>query len=150
MNRPANPYRLPGTLAPDLAQTLDYWRGLRRGSAEIPFWDDLNLLDLPDLSARVLLIDVFSRPERFRFNSVGAELQTTQTKPFEGEFLDMITMDHPLEFLRSQCSATVESRGPTFYDCGSQRADRAEYSRLLLPMWGDGRISMLLGVVASQ
>jgi hypothetical protein len=45
-----------------------------------------------------------------------------------------------LQFLVSQCSATVESRAPTYY-----RNDGAEgYSRLVLPLWGYGRIGMLL------
>ena len=149
MNRPPNPYRLPATLAPDLARLRTYWRGLLRGSAEIPFWDDLNPADFSDLSSRVLLIDVFSLPERFRFNLVGTELQETQTKPIDGEFLNKIAMNYPLEFLRSQCSATVECAGPTFHQQDAQQSpDRSAYSRLLLPMWGDGRISMLLGGIA--
>jgi hypothetical protein len=37
-------------------------------------------------------------------------------------------------------SATVEGRAPTYYRSG----DGAGYSRLVLPLWGDGRIGMLL------
>jgi hypothetical protein len=37
----------------------------------------------------------------------------------------------------------VEARAPTYY-----RDAEGPSSRLLLPMWGDGRISMLLGAVA--
>jgi hypothetical protein len=38
------------------------------------FWDDARLSDLPDLSDRLLLIDVFQRPERLRFGLVGKGL----------------------------------------------------------------------------
>lgn len=149
MKRSANPYCLPTTLTPDLARVADYWRGLLRASAEIPFWDDLNLENLPDLVPRLLLIDAFFQPERFRFNHVGAELQTLQPKPITGEFLDEASLDCPLEFMRSQCSATVECEAPTFYKQDAiPDPVRTGYSRLLLPMWGDGHISMLLGVVA--
>ena len=149
MKRSANPYCLPGTLATDLARVAAYWRGLLRGSAEMPFWDDLNLGDLPDLSSHLLLIDVFSLPERFRFNHVGAELQAMQPTPIVGDFLDQVSLKCPLEFMRSQCSATVESGTPTLHKQGAaQSPAQPGYSRLLLPMWGDGRISMLLGAVA--
>lgn len=149
MNQYANPFRLPRTLAPDLARVEAYWRGLLRGSAEIPFWDDLNLGNLPDLTSRLLLIDTFSLPERFRFNHVGTELEVLQPKPIVGEFLDGVKLKRPLEFLRSQCSATVEGGIPTFYKQeGFQSSVQPDYSRLLLPMWGDGHISMLLGAVA--
>jgi hypothetical protein len=148
MKQPTNPYQLPGTLAPELARVAAYWRGLLRGSAEIPFWDDLNLGDLPDLSSRMLLIDVFPPPERFRFNLVGVELETLQAKPIMGEFLDEVALNCPLEFLRSQCSATVECGAPTYYKQRAiQNSVRIGYSRLLLPLWRDGRISMLLGAV---
>ena len=98
---------------------------------------------------RLLLIDAFFQPERFRFNHVGAELQTLQPKPITGEFLDEASLDCPLEFMRSQCSATVECEAPTFYKQDAiPDPVRTGYARLLLPMWGDGHISMLLGVVA--
>lgn len=149
MKQPANPYRLPRTLAPDLVRVAAYWRGLLRGSAEIPFWDDLNLEGLPDLSSRLLLIDAFSQPERFRFNLVGADLQAMQPEPVTGKFLDEVSLNSPFEFMRSQCSATVESGAPTFdKQSATQGSVRTGYSRLLLPMWGDGHISMLLGAVA--
>jgi hypothetical protein len=47
----------------------------------------------------------------------------------------------PFGYLRAQCSATVEARAPTCHE------DAAGYSRILLPMWGDGHIGMLLGAV---
>ena len=60
-----------------------------------------------------------------------------------GRFIDELVLSGPLEFLRSQCSAAVEARAPTFYRHESKPA----YARILLPMWGDGRIGMLLGAV---
>ncbi len=51
-----------------------------------------------------------------------------------------MALDGRLKFLRAQASATVEARAPTFYR-------GAGYARMLLPMWGDGRIGMLLGAL---
>ncbi|WP_041373032.1 PAS domain-containing protein [Phenylobacterium zucineum] len=132
-----HPYAVPGRLPADLERVYAYWKGLLRGSAQIPFWDDARLTDLPDLAGRLFLVDAFQRPERFRFGTVGEDLPAD----LSGLFLDEVEPPTPFEFLLSQASATVEAQAPTYV--------RAEdgYARLLLPMWGDGRISMLLGAV---
>jgi hypothetical protein len=141
-----HPYAVPSGLSSDLSRVNAYWKGLLRGGANMPFWDDVNLLDLPDLVGRMLLIDVFDRPERFRFDIVGQALVSEEVA---GKFIDEMDLGAPFEFLRSQCSATVEAAAPTFFHQGGadQSSAARAYSRLLLPMWGEGRIGMLLGVV---
>lgn len=136
-----HPYGLPVRLSPDQTRVLAYWRGLLRGGATMPFWDDAKLSDLPDLADRLFLVDVFQGPERFRFGVVGEALTSDG---MAGLFLDETDLRSPFEFLRSQCSATVESAEPSHF--AAEAAERL-YVRLLLPMWGDGRISMLLGAV---
>lgn len=140
------PYSIPSYLPPNLERVLAYWKGLLRGGATMPFWDDARLTDLPDLADRLVLIDAFDRPERFRFASVGHGLAS---EGLEGEFLDEVELAPPFEFLRSQCAATTEAAGPTYFHFeGPGRGTPARaYGRLLLPMWGDGRIGMLLGAV---
>lgn len=137
------PFEAPTRLPPDLGRVEAYWRGLLRGEAAMPFWDDARLEDLPDLKDHLFLIDVFDMPERFRFAMVGAEIGGPS---LEGCFLDEVALGPPFGFLRSQCSATVEASAPTFYR-GPADAAATTHSRLLLPMWGGGRISMILGVV---
>jgi hypothetical protein len=140
-----HPYAVPNRLSPDLVRVQAYWRGLLRGNAEVPFWDDAKLSDLPDLTDCMVLIDVFDRPQRFRFNLVGKALDNGD---LAGRFLDEVAPDGPFEFLGSQCGATVEGAHPTCFrrERGAP-AGSSPYARLLLPMWGDGRISMLMGVV---
>lgn len=139
------PYALPQHLEPDLARVLAYWDGLKRGEANMPFWDDVNISVLPDLLDRLMLIDVFNRPVRFRLAIVGDEIEAQHGGELAGKFLDELEVRDPLSFMNSQSSATVESRAPTYYR--SSVAGPGGYSRLLLPMWGDGHIGMLLGVV---
>ncbi len=134
------PYSIPTRLSPDLARVHSYWKSLLRGAANIPFWDDVNLSDLPDLADRLLLIDAFERLERFRFNHLG---QALRAEVLAGKFIDEMEPMWPFEFLRSQCSATVEAAAPTYYRQEGART----YERLLLPLWGEGRIGMLLGAV---
>jgi hypothetical protein len=137
-----NPYPLPDRLSPSLQRVLSYWEGLKRAGNEMPFWDDVKLSALPDLTDRLLLIDALPDPERFRINTIGADVG--ESAALRGKFLDEETLPGRLDYLLSQCNATVEARTPTFY-----RHDGAPpYARILLPMWGDGRIGMLLGAVA--
>src|SRR6185369_8598360 len=115
----------------------------------MPFWDDVNLSAFPDLSGRLMLIEVFSKPVRFRLGMLGEELKEQHSSDIVGKFLDEIEVRLPLQYLHSQSSAAVESRAPTYYRHGSAEPSGSRttdaYSRLLLPMWGDGRIGMLLG-----
>jgi hypothetical protein len=136
------PYSLPTAgLSADLARVHSHWNALLRGAANMPFSDDVSLSGLTDLADRILLIDVFEWPERFRFNQIG---RAFDPESFKGKFIDEVTLKWPFEFLRSQCSATVEAVAPSYYrQDGSTKA----YARLLLPLWGEGRVNMLLGVV---
>jgi len=145
MTAPVKPYALPETLPANLEQVKAYWRSLLRGGAEMPFADDLSLEALPDLSERLALVEVFVLPERFRFAYIGPKLSVEPSTSLGGKFLDEVNPGFPLEFLRSQCSATVESAAPTFYQQAADKDHNASaYSRLIMPLWGDGHISLLL------
>jgi len=146
MKQPAHPFRLPRSLDPDLARIRAYWRGLLRGDAEMPFADDLDMNALADLKDELMVIEVFAEPERFRLDIVGKAIGAPQTV---GRFADEIAPKTPFEFLRAQASVTLEAARPTFFkrDKGTAAGARG-YSRLLLPMWGDGHISLVLGAIA--
>jgi hypothetical protein len=146
----AGPYALPQKLEPDLAQALAYWEGLKRGEANMPFADDLNPSALPAIAERAMLIEASDRPVRFRFAIVGKAIQARYAGDLLGKFLDEIEIHDPLRYLASQASATVEGRAPTYYRSAppERGAAAAGYSRLVLPMWGDGHIGALLTVVA--
>jgi hypothetical protein len=137
------PFALPATMDPSLVRVLAYRQGLKRAEATMPFWDDVKLSSLPELAGDLMLIDVFNQPERFRFNTVGANIAQRHGDPVVGKFLADLVLRRPFRFLRAQSSATVEARGPTYFHDADGNS-----SRLLLPMWGDGRISMLLGAIA--
>jgi hypothetical protein len=140
------PFALPEKLERDLARLRSYWEGLRRAGNSMPFWDDLKPSALSDQSGKLLLIDVFAKPERFRFNQLTDELTQGYGEALTGKFTDEIELRDPFAYLRAQCSATVEARAPTYYRCGTSGTSPG-YSRILLPMWGDGRVGMLLGAI---
>ena len=138
-----HPYHMPESLPPRLERALAYWRGLLRNAASMPFWDDLVLGDMGDLEGDAFTLEVFDKPERFRFGLMGADLEACCVGEVEGLFLGEGRLSEPFGFLLSQASATVESAAPTLYRSDGER----NYARLLLPMWGEGRIGLLLGVV---
>ncbi len=147
MTQRATPFPVPETIPPTLRRVLAYWQSLKRGNADMPFWDDATLTAMPDLAHQLILIDVFARPERFRLDHVGDACRALHRDKIVGRFLDEIDPEPPFEFLQSQCSATVENKAPTLYvhETKSKPSPERAYSRLLLPMWGDGRIGMILG-----
>jgi hypothetical protein len=126
-------------LGRDLTGVLAYWQSLKRGQADIPFADDVKLTALAKPEAAMLL-DVIQKPVRFRFALVGDDIRNAYGEDLAGLSADDLTVRAPLDFLLSQCSATIESRAPTFYA-------GPDYARLLLPLWGEGHIHMLLGAV---
>jgi len=144
------PYAPPRKLEPNLARVLTYWEKLKRREAEMPFWDDVNVSALPKLLGKLTIIEASDKPVRFRFGlgAGGEEIKRKYEGDLDGKFLDEMDVRHPLEFLLSQCSATIESGKPTYYRHGSPSRGGSRtkqgYSRLALPLWGQGRIGMLL------
>ena len=142
MSIPDQPFPLPKKLAGPLARVHRYWADLIRAENEMPFADDVNLSHLPALAGSLLLVAVFAKPQRFRFNHLGDELIHRLGANITGKFADEVELRGPFEFLIAQASATVEARAPTCY------SNRRGYARMLLPTWGDGRIELLLGAIA--
>jgi len=144
---PAQPFPLPRKLPARLATVLRYWKTLIRAENAMPFSDDVNPSSLEKLSAHLLLIDVFSAPQRFRFNHLGknviAKLGTSPT----GQFADELKLAEPLNYVIAQASATVESGAPTLYCSMRKKTPRSGYSRILLPTWGNGRVDLLIGAI---
>jgi hypothetical protein len=68
---PTQPFPLSRKLPPTLASIQQYWETLIRSENLMPFSDDVSLSRLPELSANLMLIDVFAGPQRFRFNYLG-------------------------------------------------------------------------------
>jgi hypothetical protein len=150
MTTPASPFPLPEKLPLELNRVREYWESLKRGDASMPFWDDVNLSSLPDLSGRLMLVDVFENPQRFRLNTIGQDIGARYGASATGTFLDEIEMRAPFEYLAAQSSATIEGKAATFYaqDASKSAPSRPDgYVRLLLPLWGNGRIEMMLAAV---
>jgi hypothetical protein len=144
-------FSLPDEPGPDLTRIQAYWNGLKRGANNIPFWDDVKFSLRSRLGRESMLIDVFESPLRFRFDLMGADLADWYGETIGNRFLEEVQLRAPFDELALQCKATVEGCAPTYYRqaaAGNEVAKRlGGYARLLLPLWGNGRIEMLLGAV---
>jgi len=136
-----NPFSLPDRLDETLQAVHALWQGLKRAENGMPFADDLALSALAKLSGRSFLLKVFTAPERFRFEFASPGLPGAGG----GTFIDEIKPDAAFSYLRAQASATVEAGEPTLLLL-TETSGR-DLSRLLLPLWGNGQVSLLLGAV---
>jgi hypothetical protein len=142
---PAQPFPLSHKLPLRLATVHRYWKTLIRAESMMPFSDDVSLSSLERLSAHLLLIDVFSGPQRFRFNHLGKKIVTKLGTNPTGQFADGLKLAEPLNYLIAQASATVEAGAPTLYCAARKKTLLNGYSRILLPAWGNGRVDLLIG-----
>ena len=142
-------FSLPETLEPELARLQAYWKDLIRGENAMPFSDDINLSQIPELASRVLLVQAFENPERFRLDHVGEHIASQYGAPLKGTFTDEARQQGPLEELTHQCSATVALRAPTYFRSAAAEGGTG-HARLLLPTWGEGHIMLLLGALVSS
>lgn len=138
-----NPFPLPDRLDTKLQPVVSLWESLKRAENGMPFGDDLALSALSGLSGRPFLLSVFARPERCRFEYLDAGFKGAEAG---GRFIDELVLDVAFGYLRTQSSATLEAAAPTFLHLTQASGHR--FSRVLLPMWGNGQIGMLLGAVA--
>jgi hypothetical protein len=146
----AQPFPLPRKLSPALASAYRHWKALIRAENAMPFSDDISLLRLGKLAPNLLLIDVFSAPQRFRFNHLGEKTIAKLGADMSGKFADELDLHEPLNYFLAQASATVEAAAPTIYASSPPRPKktrRGGYSRILLPAWGNGRVDLLLGAI---
>lgn len=147
-------YLLPGQMEPELDRIHAYWNGLKRGENDIPFWDDVKFSMQAPLARDIIVFEVFDNPLRFRFDLIGDDITRQYGAAINGKFSDEIDLHPPFDDLAGQCRATVEGRAPTYFrhapagEAGP--AGGSGYSRLILPLWGNGRIEMLIGAVAAN
>jgi hypothetical protein len=113
----------------------------------MPFSDDVSLGPIEKLSAHVMLVEVFSRPQRFRSSKLGKNIIGKLSNDLTGQVVDEIKPAEPLNYFIAQASATIEAGIPTLYSATRRRPRGMGYSRILLPAWGNGRIDLLLGAV---
>jgi len=121
---------------------VSLWEGLKRGENGIPFSDDLGVQSLSKLPGTPFLLSVVASPERCRFEYLSDGLHDAAVP---GSFLDEISPNVKFSYLRAQSSATIEAAAPTLFHLTPLSG--YSFSRVLLPLWGNGQVNMLLGAI---
>jgi hypothetical protein len=143
-------FAVPTELRPELRQLHEYWESLKRGYGVMPYWDDVQTSQLADLEDRLILLDRIEQKDRFRFRISGSAIEKTYGGELVGHFLDEVPLSNPFDRLAEQVETTVIGRLPTYYHHGASEQGNVPYARLLLPLWGAGRIDMILGAVVED
>ena len=97
-----------------------------------------------------MLIDVFESPPPFRIDLAGADVANWYGGTIGNRFLDEMDLHASFDELTLQCRATVKRCAPIYHEtvAGKRGAEHPSgYARLLLPLWGNGRMEMVLGGV---
>ncbi len=135
-----NPFPLPDHLNAGLQPVASLWQGLKRGENGMPFADDLGVQSISKLQGNPFLLGVLA--ERYRFEFLSDSLQGAAAI---GSFLDEMSPNVNFSYLRAQSSATVEAAAPTFLRL--TQFSGYSFSRILLPLWGNGQVNLLLGAI---
>jgi hypothetical protein len=143
------PFTIPAKIEPNLARVQSYWKGLFRGENKVPFWDDVRLSSLGELAEDAIMLHVFDNPLRFRFAIIGRQIESEYGRSISGKFVDELERKPPIEHLEAQCRVAVEHQSPTCFQ-GSPSTSAESYSRMVLPLWGEGRVSMLLAAILAD
>jgi hypothetical protein len=140
-------YSMPASLEAELSRVYDHWQAIRRGGNAVPFSDDVKLASLGKAGHDAGLIDVFENPLRFRLGLLGRSMAARLGGEPGGKFLDKVALQAPFDHFEAQCAATVRSRAPTYFRHGTPPPKA--YARIVLPLWGNGRIDTLLVATTS-
>ena len=140
-----NPFPLSDCPDAKLQPVVSLWEGLKRGENDMPFSDDLGASALTNLSGSPFLLRTFASPERYRFEFLSEGLCD---EAMLESFVDEMAPSTSFSYLRAQSSATIEAAAPTLLRLTEHSGCR--FSRVLLPLWGDGRVNMLLGALDRQ
>jgi hypothetical protein len=69
-----------------------------------------------------MLVDVFSGPQRFRFNRLGENIIGKLSNDLTGQVADEIKPAEPLNYFIAQASATIEAGTPTLYSAARRKS----------------------------
>jgi len=132
-----------------LSRLHDYWSE-KAGDRPMPSRRDLDpVIDIPQLTRHLWLVDVEHEPLRFRFRLLGTEVVNRYGWDFTGQRLDEVDFGDYGDAIRREYEETVRSKAPIYarhHHYIEETNVFLPYERLLLPLSDDGQlVNMLLG-----
>lgn len=129
-----------------LASLCSYWRR-RRGERALPLRSDIDPVDIPALLADVILLDVETAPQRFRFRLVGTRMSELFGRDPTGRYLDEPWSRGEAASLLEPLREAVEGARPlaVFGTMAWDNGARVDLEWLFLPLGNArGEVSMIL------
>lgn len=133
----------------ELKKLYDYWSE-KAGDRAMPSRGDLDpIIDIPELTSNIWLVDVERDPPGFRFRLLGTEVVAQYGMDFTGKRLDEMDFGGHREAIQRDYEETVRWKQPTYRSHIIEIEEtmrRLPYERVLLPLSDDGEaVDMILG-----
>ncbi len=133
----------------ELKKLYSYWTE-KAGDRPMPSRSDLDpVIDIPELTKNIWLVDVEHDPLGFRFRLIGTEVVVQYGMDFTGKRLDELDFGGHRDTILRDYEETVRSKQPTYRSHMIEIEDtmrRLPYERILFPLSDDGEtVNMLLG-----
>ncbi len=142
------PFEPAQIVEPELSELYHYWQG-KCGGRRCPARRDVDPLDIPLLLAHLILVDTDESLQAFRYRLFGTEVCRGFGNDRTGATLgDLAAGVENHEFVFAGYWRAYELALPDYFHgrTVSFSKDYKRYSRLLLPLSGDGeRVDMILG-----
>ncbi len=141
-----DPSMLP---APRLKEAFAYWQSKLAGRS-MPARRDIDPVEMPQLLAYLMLIDVLPAPLDFRYRLIGTEIRAIIARDYTGLRFSQVPGKDRGSVVWSNCEEVVLSKAPLSRAppyVGPER-DLRRCGNVLLPLSEDGsEVSMILLVV---
>ena len=133
---------------PELEALYEYWRG-KAGNRSMPARGDLDpVLDMPEITPHMWILDVEHDPIGLRYRLVGTQIVANYGTDLTGKRLDEIDLGADRDAILREYAATLESKVPRYSRHQIEISETGRYlvyERLLLPLSDDGEtVNMVL------
>jgi len=135
-------------ITPGLAKLRDYWSE-KAGDRLMPSRSDLDpIIEIPEITPNIFLVDVEDDPPGFRYRLVGTEVADRYGRNFCGKRLDEIDFGDSHDTIRRDYEEAVRSGKPAYSRLQFEVETTNKlllYERIVLPLSNDGEtVNMLL------
>jgi hypothetical protein len=133
---------------PSLAKLFDYWSE-KAGERLMPARRDFDpIIEVPELTPGIFLVDIESDPPGFRYRLVGTEVADRYGQDFAGKRLDEIDFGDTHDTIRRDYEEAVRCGKPVYSRLQFEVEATNKlllYERIVLPLSDDGEtVNMLL------
>lgn len=141
----------PDTLAPELAEFLDYWR-LKRGNRALPHRSDIEPTEIPHLLHGICILEIGYADDdvdRVRFRLAGTDLFTMIGYEVTGRYVDEVMAPSAYVEVRKQFDNVIRTLQPAFRRFTWPHGPYPDviYERVMAPLGSEGgRPDYLIGM----